>query len=268
MITLDTPKKKSIAILGAGWIGRQLLTSSDSATFELKASTTQAEKLLNISETDAEAYLIKLPESVPTSFLDSDVLVITLPPPKGPNAELFHVEQLKCISTFRGNVIYTSSISVYGNPLLLSNITEDSELMAETASAKTVVAAETYLRTIFKERLTILRLGGLIGHDRNPGRFLAGRSGLPEAESPVNLVTGEDVVNAIYKVISLNVFGKLLNIVSDEHPTRKKYYTMQARNMGLPLPEFDTQQPNVAGKIVSNEMSKALLGLSYTSINI
>lgn len=268
MITLNPPKKKSLSIVGAGWLGLQLLTHFSEPVYELKASTTNADKLLSISETDAEAFLIHLPCNIPASFLDSDVLIITLPPPRVQDAVLFHVEQLKSFMDFKGHVIYTSSISVYGSPDSLTNVSESSVLNPETESAKVVIAAENYLRSIFGERLTILRLGGLIGHDRKPGRFLAGRSGLPEAESPVNLVTGEDVVKAIFRTVELEVFGHTMNIVADEHPTRKEYYSNQALNMGLPLPQFDEVNHPVSGKIVENTLSKTLLGISYSTINI
>lgn len=69
--------------------------------------------------------------------------------------------------------MFISSTSVYGN--LNREITEEDETFPETESGKALVKVEKLLRNEKEINITILRFGGLIGYERNPGNFLAGK---------------------------------------------------------------------------------------------
>lgn len=96
---------------------------------------------------------------------------------------------------------------------------------------------ERILETHFPN-LVILRLGGLIGYDRQPGRFFAGKKDLPQANHPTNLIHRDDVIRIIEMMIRIPPHEKIYNLVSDHHPTKKDFYTEAARLGGFEMPSF------------------------------
>ena len=54
-------------------------------------------------------------------------------------------------------------------------MTEDLELYPEKTSGKAILALEDLLQKELKQRLTIIRFSGLVGPERLPGKFLAGK---------------------------------------------------------------------------------------------
>lgn len=92
--------------------------------------------------------------------------------------------------------------------------------------------------------------------------MMAGRHDIPGGDNPVNLVSGEDVVEAMVRLITEEVTGEVFNICSDEHPTRRDFYTSEAEKFGLPAPGF---LPGTSGdaKIVLAEKIKRRLAISW-----
>lgn len=97
---------------------------------------------------------------------------------------------------------------------------------------------EEKLKKHFK-RVIILRLGGLIGYDRHPGKFLAGKKDLAGAFHPVNLIHRDDVVRILAMMIKKMPQETLYNLVCDHHPSRKEFYTEATKLLGLELPQFN-----------------------------
>jgi nucleoside-diphosphate-sugar epimerase len=58
-------------------------------------------------------------------------------------------------------------------------------------------------------KTTILRFGGLIGEDRNPIRFLAGRENLENPDAPINLIHQTDCIGIILRIIE-KILGRNL----------------------------------------------------------
>ena len=86
----------------------------------------------------------------------------------------------------------------------------------------------------------ILRLGGLIGKERHPFKYLIGRKRIKNGDAPVNLVYGEDVSAAVEILVNNNIRKQVYNLVSTDHPSRKNYYTRVAEQKGVDAPEFET----------------------------
>ena len=119
-----------------------------------------------------------------------------------------------------------------------------------------MLAAEEVLRE--HTNVTILRLAGLYGYGRQPGRRMAGKE-VTGGDAPVNLVHRDDVVAVITKVIEENISG-IFNVCADLHPSRREVYTAQAERLGFEPPHFI--EPHEADhKVVSSEKLK---GLGYT----
>lgn len=156
-------------------------------------------------------------------------------------------------------LIYTSSTSVYGNGG--GHLDEDAPVRPYTTSAQMVVQVERTLRAEWGDRLTVLRLGGLVGGQRDPARYFAARQDAPDPDSPVNLVHREDVVGAIVAVLAQQAWGKVYNIVAPEHPTRQSHYTFRAEQMGLEPPQFARE--GKIGKLVSGKRIVTELDFEY-----
>ncbi len=257
-----------ISILGAGWLGLSLGKALILNGHEVKGSTTSVEKIEQLQNQGLEPFLINLntKEALPEEFFLSDLLVITLPPGrrdpevfKNYTARIDKVIEALGKSTIK-YIMYTSSSGVYGNQEGL--ITEDAPLLPTTSSAQAVKAAELMLQKTGLP-LTILRLAGLVGGNRQPGRFLAGKSGLPDGEAPVNLVHREDCIGLINAIIEQSRWNEIFNASADEHPSRELFYTKMALKLGLKPPQFIEGKKTKPYKIISNEKVKSVLGYTF-----
>lgn len=257
--------KKKISVLACGWLGLPLAKSLLSDGHQVKGSTRSIEKISTLQEAGINDFLIDVThidaKKYSSFFKDSDVLIINIPPGR-PVVEGRYAAYMQNIVPFieqHTKVIFVSSTSVYSN----TNdwVDEDSNL-ATTGSGKEIIAAEQCLKQELKERLSILRFAGLIGYDRMPGRFLAKKKDLKNANSPVNLIHRDDCIGLIHKIIENNSWGEIINGVADEHPLRKDFYTKAALLLKLTPPSF-IEDADETFKIVSNKKSKRLLNFSY-----
>ena len=118
------------------------------------------------------------------------------------------------------------------------------------------------MRDVLGSRLTILRLSGLVGYDRLPGRFLANKKELPNGDAPVNIIHRDDCIGLITAVLEQNIWGEIINGSADNHPSRKDFYTKAAERIGLNPPTFKIQD-SMQFKIICNKKGKALLNYNY-----
>lgn len=260
---------ETISILGCGWLGLPLGVYLVEKGYRVKGSTTEPDKSKLIKEKGIEPYLIVLnPETHGENydeFLNCAVLIIDFPPERREDIIDYHQDQIKSLISAMGSgtvkhVIFTSSTSVY--PDINCEVYESPEPKPTKLSGKALLKVENLLRESHKFETTIIRFGGLIGYDRIPGKFLAGRKGLANGDAPVNLIHRDDCIQIIYKIIKNNIWGETLNACADFHPTRKQYYTQQAELIGLTPPTFNESE---AGnyKIVSNKKLKKLLDYKF-----
>lgn len=84
----------------------------------------------------------------------------------------------------------------------------------------------------------ILRLGGLIGYDRHPGKFLAGRTDLDGAYHSTNLIHRDDVIQILCLMVKQFPKDKIYHLVCDHHPAKKDFYQQAAQFGGFQLPQF------------------------------
>ncbi len=257
-----------ISILGAGWLGLPLGEVLLKEGYEVKGSTTTEQKLETIKEKGLAPYFIDLDkdEELPTEFFQSDLLILTLPPGRrDPNVLDNYLKRIrKIIAAIQNSpiqyLIYTSSTGIYGEQEGV--VTENTAVAPDSPSREAVYQSELLLKKTGRE-LAIVRLAGLIGGNRNPGRFLAGKKGLSDGEAPVNLVHREDCMGVIREIIRQNAWGETFNVCADDHPSRAAFYTEQAIKLGLEPPEFLEGKKTKMYKVVSNEKVKKALGYEF-----
>ena len=113
---------------------------------------------------------------------------------------------------------------------------------------------------------TVVRFAGLYGGNRKIGRMLAGKKGLKDAKSPVNLIHLEDCVEIVTQIIQKNIRGEIINACSDGHPTRQELYTKAALHYGFEPPQFVDQSQN-RSKVVGNAKLKEKLNYTFKHPN-
>ncbi|MCH2229521.1 MAG: uroporphyrinogen-III C-methyltransferase [Crocinitomicaceae bacterium] len=261
--------KKQISIIGLGWLGEPLGISLAQNGYDVKGTTTSDEKLMRLSRHPFYVGKIRLEEAGiigdwETIIEGSNTLVLNFPPGKRKEAYGTIMQHICDQTPADKQVIFVSSTSVYGNEN--KEVTEESETNPQRRSGIEVHAAEEILRNYFGDNLTVVRMAGLIGPKRHPGRFLAGRKSLKNPSVPVNLIHQQDAVKLLQLVIEKECYGEVFNGCSDQHPERRSFYENAAKALNLPLPSFDEDEEQ-KWKTVSNRKSKELLGIEYEFSN-
>lgn len=273
-----------ISILGCGWLGLPLAKALLENGSPVNGSTTSNEKLSVLENLGIQPFLLalesnKISGNIETFLQGSKTLIIDIPPKlSGDNTDNF-VCKIKTLIPFIEkssieNVLFISSTSVYGDDN--SSVTEETKTCPETESGKQLVQSEQLLLNNSNFKTTILRFGGLIGEDRHPIKFLAGRENLDNPDAPINLIHQEDCIGIILKVIEKGlrqaqtdnkVWGEIFNAVAPFHPSREDYYTQKALEQNLALPKFNHEKISV-GKTISNGKIKTILNYTFVKPNL
>ena len=274
-------EREKIAILGCGWLGLPLAKSLLSKGYEIKGSTTSESKLDVLKNAGISPFQIQLEEHQIigniTDFLkETDVLVIDIPPGLrrefSTSLEMTFVNKVKTLIPFIEKsgiqkVVFVSSTSVYGDGFQIVEITEETQPNPDTESGKQLVIAETILQSNSYFKTTVIRFGGLLGDDRHPIKFLAGRTNVENPDAPVNMIQREDCIGIIEEILKQVQhdnweWNQTFNAVAPQHPTRKAYYHKKAEIFNLPLPTF-AEDSESKGKIISSKKVETILGYSF-----
>jgi nucleoside-diphosphate-sugar epimerase len=275
---------KKISILGCGWLGLPLAKSLLSKGYKVKGSTTSENKLEVLKNAGISPFQIQLEEhqiigTIEDFLKETDVLVIDIPPglrrEVSTSLEMTFVNKIKKIIPYIEKsgiqkVIFVSSTSVYGDSKNFSTaleVTEETTPNPDTESGKQLVISETLLQSNTHFKTTVIRFGGLLGDDRHPVKFLAGKTNVENPDSPVNMIQREDCIGIIEKSIDFArddnwEWNQTFNAVAPQHPTRKAYYHKKAEIFNLPLPTF-AENLESKGKIISSKKVETILGYSF-----
>ncbi|MCE0812497.1 SDR family oxidoreductase [Buttiauxella sp. S04-F03] len=263
---------KKVAIVGLGWLGMPLALSLSARGWQVTGSKTTLDGVEAARMCGIDGYQLQLtPELVCDSddldaLLDADALVITLPARRTGDGDDFYLQAVQEIvdSALAHNIpriIFTSSTSVYGETE--GSVKETSPLEPVSASGRVLKELETWLHDLPGTSVDILRLAGLVGPERHPGRFLAGKTNVANGAHGVNLVHLEDVISAITLLLQAPKGGHIYNLCAPAHPTRAEFYSLMARQMNLDAPVFRTETQNGHGKLVDGNRICNELGFEY-----
>jgi len=265
--------KKVISLLGCGWLGFPLALNLISRGFNVKGSTTSPEKIPVLKASGIDPMLVQFDKSYPdpdlTKLLDGDILIVSVPPGRrnvdGPDnykrmGEIL-TEQVPGSSISK--IIFISSTSVYSDSN--SVLTEISEISPQTASAKVIAEIEKSLLAL-PIQVIILRLAGLFGPGRSPGRFFSGKINIPNGLAPVNMIHQEEVVSLINSLIDSDSAKGIYIGSTPSHPTKEEFYSLAAHIDKLPEPDFIPEK--LSWKIVNSERVENELGFSFKFPNL
>ncbi len=253
-----------VVIVGGGFIGKPLAVALKNLGYSPEVILKSDKRIADFQLLEIPTYVQRVGEEV--GFIEpfaADVLILAYPigarsgdcnPEAHAHwlAKHFHPNKIQ-------QVVLVSSTSVYPDGFGLVN-----EYCTRPPQDHGVIQLqyEEAIGKIYGEKVVLFRCGGLVGAERQPGRFLAGRVNLPNPKSPVNMVHQLDVVRFVAEAVVKGTSGEVFNLCADAHPTREEYYTEAARKIGLPEPTFSEQQiPNP--KVVDNTKSKQFFGLDY-----
>ena len=193
-----------------------------------------------------------------SQFLDSEILIICIPPRVGKFGEDYHVQQIQSLIQYLPSspvksIIYTSSTSVY--PELNREMTEDDEVLENHA----LIKVENLLKNL-PQNVTILRCGGLMGGERIPAKYFAGKI-INTGKIPVNYVHQKDVIQIITMILEKGFWNETFNVVSPEHPLREEIYLKNCIDLGFEKPIFEDPTEQIPYKIISPQ--KLILRTDY-----
>lgn len=261
---------QKISVLGCGWLGLPLAKKLICSDFIVNGSTTTSEKLSKLEDAGIVPFIISLTEEgisgeVREFLKDSEVIIINIPPKlRSVSSENFVAKMERLIPFIEKSsvqkVLFVSSTSVYGNKDGV--ITEEIIPEPNTESGKQLLQTEKLLQSNSSFKTTILRFGGLIGEDRHPVKYLAGKENIESPDAPINLIHQKDCIEVISKIIGSDVWGETFNAVAPFHPTRKEYYTQKALEMNLALPKF-TESIISTSKIIKSDKLIERLGHQF-----
>jgi nucleoside-diphosphate-sugar epimerase len=229
-----------VGILGCGWLGTPLAAALKELDFSVRASRTSAAGALNLEAEGFESYQVLVTQTEiqgATSFFDSlEQIVISLPP--GRKAAFGFSEKIKTLVQFlesntRCRILFLSSISVYGQTGIFE---ESSSLSPQSQSALELQKSEQILLNS-RAQVVIIRLGGLIGSDRNPIFHLINKP-ISNPKGRINFIHQKDAIRGIVHLIKQPELKGIYNLVCPHHPEREEYYKKMAQKFNLSAPVF------------------------------
>ncbi|ANQ49778.1 NAD(P)H-binding protein [Flammeovirga sp. MY04] len=265
---------KKVSVIGAGWLGFPLVEKLLEKGYQVKASTTTESKILKLREMGVKAYNLNFSPTIAdidqlNDLLDTDAVVICIPPRfRQHQLQTYHAEQIKVIKDAIedlpvNKVIYTSSTGIYENSN--KEINENSPT-STSPKAKSILLAEEVLRINTDLDATILRLGGLMGYDRIPAKYVDGKKDLNYGDIPVNYVFRDDVIRAILHILDLNdhnAWNKVFNLVAPEHPPKRLVYESTAKFGEYILPTYINPETPPAFKIINSDKITSKIGFEF-----
>ncbi|MFT5635571.1 MAG: nucleoside-diphosphate-sugar epimerase [Cognaticolwellia sp.] len=271
----------SVSIIGCGWLGQALAQRLLASNINIIASYQSPETLGKLSELDIPATQLILPlvddvmasnclekiAGVDLRLFQQDVLIIAIPPQlkKGRLDYQLKIQQLVHLAELGStqHIILLNSTAIYNG--LVGRVDEASQLALKAEKVTSLLAAEQAVKT-FTKRVHILRLAGLVGPNRHPGKFLQAKRVFENASAAVNLVHQTDVVNIIEKLInfdSVDSKKSIYNVVSNTDSDRRGYYQAAAQVLSLPVPKFAEEQQQNSGKKIMGETLRRELAYAY-----
>ena len=253
-----------ISILGCGWLGFPLGIRLLEQDHFVRGSTTTKDKIPLLEESGIEPYFLQLDPRISgddvTSFFNVDTVVLNIPPPRVEDRITFMQQQADELVSYINaspvrRLVMVSSTGVYA--ARQQDADETDPHPPETENGKGLVAMESMLLEGLTASVAVVRMAGLFGPERNPGRFLSGRQASGNGGEPVNMIHLEDAVGVIQALIDQPEVIGVYNACAREHPTRNEFYRKASELSGNPPPVLDAGEPRPWKRIISEKIRAA-----------
>lgn len=280
----------SIGIIGCGWLGSALAFQLKQQGVDVLATRSNIENtdLLKSQGIDAEVLCLPAEQTLLNThpIFKQQCLVIAITPQfrQGRVDYADKVDQLvkaakvaNCVE----QIIFLSSSAIYNG--LSGHVDEDTDLDLSADKVSILNDAEQAVLSFNKSSVVenkvnesdnsldnrkayVLRLTGLVGPNRHPGKFLLNGRLLKSPLAIVNLIHQQDAVGLIQTLLQSDTIGGIFNGVSSTQVTKKHYYQTAANALQLATPNFEDSDPTltIEPKIVSG--TKTRVELNYTFV--
>ena len=248
-----------VSIIGLGWIGLPLAQLLQERGHDVIGSTTTAEKKTKIEDLGVEVVefaLVPFPQGKAFQKLfTSEVLVINIPPKSRSTDGKFYLEQMKYLRTMVDQagikkIIYVSSTGVYPDHVRAEAYLEDDEINSETTGNVTLLEGEKTFKST--KELTIVRFGGLMGDDRIPGKYVAGKENVA-GHTRVNYIHRIDAVKMLAWIIEKELWNEVYNGVAPVHALRKDIYEQNVRELAFDPPRSYQNASKSDDRLISGD---------------
>lgn len=273
----------SVGIIGCGWLGKALAASLIEQGTSVLATSSQQSNVEQLNEQGIEAQQLLLPSNIKQlgqyDIFNQQCLVIAITPKfrQGQTDYGIKVEQLVDAAKEQGivqRIILLSSTAVYQGfeglvdentnlNLVESSLVESSPVKADSVEKAPILYTAEQAVLNFYRQGSVLRLAGLVGPERHPGKFLLAKRTLKNSTAPVNLIHQQDAVGLILSLLTSASPQGVFNGVSDTHVTKALYYQTAAKSLGVELPTFSADKVLDSTRIVSGDKAKQQLGYSF-----
>ncbi|MEN7546579.1 SDR family oxidoreductase [Rapidithrix thailandica] len=263
-------KKNTISLLGCGWLGLPLATALVKEGYDVKGSTRHTEKFALLEKEGVKPYRIDLDDEEERldwgDFLDTGILLINIPPgvKRNPSESAYaqKMEKVKSALLVRGlrQVIFVSATSVYANT---NAEVDETGPLEQSPRAKALWKAEEVFVKDPRFQCTVLRLSGLLGYDRVPGKYFAGKQNLTTGSIPVNYIHQDDAVLLLKTLVEQPHWGTVFNGVAPLHPVRKDVYEANAKELEFTPPTFAEPEEIPAFKVIRGRKAEELLHFTF-----
>jgi len=268
----------NVGIIGCGWLGTAVAKALLVDNINVFATRSTIDNVAVLAELGINAEALLLPVTTPKSVeqlnqhrvFEQQSLVIAITPQfkQGRSDYGEKVAQLVNAAKHQGHVkriILLSSSAVYNG--LNQEVNEDTCLDFSADKVQILHEAEKVVLDFAQEsqskKAYVLRLAGLVGPNRHPGKFLLSGRMLKSPEAPVNLIHQQDAQKLILELLNTNVSTGIFNGVSQTHVNKKTYYQAAAKSLSLPEPQFCDAEEISTMRIVNGDKVQQVLSYQF-----
>ena len=271
MVTMENKLNPSLSvgIVGCGWLGTALATTLLKKGFSVQATSSKLENVAKLNAKGINTEQLTLPATSEQlreqQVFQQKFLVIAITPQlrQGRTDYAAKIESLVEAAKQQGivqRIILLSSTAVYDG--LTGLVDEQNTVNLAVEKVKILHQAEQAVMK-FAKQANVIRLSGLLGPERHPGKFLLANKTLVNSTARVNLIHQQDAVGLIIALLQEHYFAGIFNGVSDTHVTKQEYYQAAAAALAMDFPDKTLAKPDENSKVVSGEKAKQVLNYKF-----
>ncbi len=273
----------SVGIIGCGWLGTALAKTLQAQGVEVTATRSNAVNAAQLTSQGIQTYALLLPAKQEVlnshAIFNAQCLIIAITPQFRQGRNDYAEKVAALVEAAQGNdqvkkIILLSSTAVYNG--LSGTVTEEDALDLTADKVSVLNQAEQAVLTFSGQSNkvgNVLRLSGLVGPNRHPGKFLLNGRMLKSPDAKVNLIHQDDAVGLVLALLKQpmneqiaqrnNKSSGIFNGASDTHVSKKVYYQAAAKALGYPEPNFAQTQSAIKPRVVCAEKVKDVLGYQF-----
>lgn len=241
---------KRVVIIGTGWLGHALKTYLVERGVEVESTSRQP-------KAGADILKFNVPQSVCEVTLKDAHWVFCIPPGRQVEAQKEYTAYLESALEHATRLnakqfIMCSTTAVYPEGSGIYN--EMSPCTAGSSRQQRLLNNETLVKKKF-QNYSIVRLGGLLGPNRHPGRFLAGKTLNSSGNATINMLHQVDAIKGLTYMIENDITQPIVNLVTPHHPSKQSFYSFAAELVNAEAPVFSSDEKSerlIASRVIAD----------------